>query len=455
MQRLPVRQLFKTALIFAATGVLLACSGSSDNTTADVDSADSANADNQQDSQQVVGSINPDSLPNNSPVNLSVNPTDENNIQSGNADNQLTEILRLPAGGHVSNPEFQWPATENADSYRLVIEDHRGDQIAEHFTALQAGCLDTADACRFTPSVQIHDSILVWRIEAFDSTGERLETNEDVSFNTLRSLSAQPYTSLDTIGAPPNPGHGFPTIEYDNFIALNNDWNAPAANSDDWQQTVSVNRLQNGNAQVVFEYDWLTRSVVDELQVKSYPQVLYGNKLGAHVSGGPDEIGLPATVSELDEFKIEYSYQETGQAERNVAFESFFHTSCEIGGPNFEVDIREYEMMVWIANPQIRTPGSIRAESGVMIDNQLWDVWIKPQQDDKYIAFTAVNEVTSGTLNWNRFVEWTSDWSAANETVYGIKAIDQNWCMAAIEFGVETWWGAARLQLDKLEITRQ
>ena len=159
MQRLPVRQLFKTALIFAATGVLLACSGSSDNTTADVDSADSANADNQQDSQQVVGSINPDSLPNNSPVNLSVNPTDENNIQSGNADNQLTEILRLPAGGHVSNPEFQWPATENADSYRLVIEDHRGDQITEHFTALQAGCLDATDTCGFTPSVQIHDSL--------------------------------------------------------------------------------------------------------------------------------------------------------------------------------------------------------------------------------------------------------------------------------------------------------
>ena len=446
MQRLPVRQFFKIALIFSATGALLAC-GSSGNLTADADSPEPANPDNQQDNQQVAGNINPDNLPDNT--------TDENNNQSGNTDNQTAELLRLPAGGHVSNPEFQWPATENAGSYRLVIEDHRGDQITEHFTALQAGCLEATDTCGFTPSVQIHDSILVWRTEAFDVTGEWLETSEDVSFNTLRSLSAQPYTSFDTIGAPPNPGHGFPTIEYDQFIALNNDWNAPAANSDDWQQTVSVNRLQNGGAQVVFEYDWLTQNVVDEFQVKSYPQVLYGNKLGAHVSGEPDEIGLPATVSELDEFKIEYSYQETGQAERNVAFESFFHTSCEITGPNFEVDNREYEMMVWIANPQIRTPGSIRAESSVMIDNQLWDVWIKPQQDDKYIAFTAVNEVTSGTLNWNRFVEWTSSWSAANEPVYGIKALDQSWCMAAIEFGVETWWGAARLQLDKLEITRQ
>jgi len=90
-----------------------------------------------------------------------------------------------------------------------------------------------------------------------------------------------------------------------------------------------------------------------------------------------------------------------------------------------------------------------------MIDNQLWDVWIKPLQDESYIAFTALNEVTSGTLNWKRFVDWTVEWSAANQLVYDVDALDTNWCMAAIEFGVETWWGASRLQLDELKITRQ
>lgn len=366
-----------------------------------------------------------------------------------------SSVQRLPSGGHVSDPEFQWPATAGASSYRLIILDDRGDRISEQLTAQQASCLDTTVMCRFKPSVQIHDSILKWRTQAFDANGEWIETSEDVSFSTLRSLTAQPYTALDNIGAPPNPGHGFPTIEFDQFVVLNNDWNARAVNSDSWQQTVAVDRLQNGNAQIVFEYDWLTQSDGDEFAVKSYPQVVYGNKLGAHVSGTPEELGLPARVADLDDFRIDYRFTETGNAERNLAFESFFHTDCDIGGPNFDVDDREYEMMVWIANPSIRTPGSTKAESGVMIDDQLWDVWIKPLQDKSYLAFTAVNEANTGTLNWKRFVDWTVDWSAVNQQRYDIKALDTNWCMAAIEFGVETWWGAAKLQLDELKITRQ
>ena len=377
------------------------------------------------------------------------------NEQIDNEADALVSPVRLPSGGHLSNPEFQWPATEGAGSYRLVIEDHRGDHISQQLTSQQAGCLDTTVTCRFTPSVQIHDSILVWRTESFDASGDLIETSEDVSFNTLRSLTAQPFTSLDNVNAPPNPGHGFPTIEFDQFVVLNNDWNARAVDSDEWLQTVGVDRLPDGNAQIVFEYDWLTQNDGDEFAVKSYPQVVYGNKLGAHVSGTPEELGVPVTVANMGEFKIDYRYTETGNAERNLAFESFFHTDCDIGGPNFVVDDREYEMMVWIANPDIRTPGSTKAESGVMIDNQLWDVWIKPLQDESYIAFTALNEVTSGTLNWKRFVDWTVEWSAANQLVYDVDALDTNWCMAAIEFGVETWWGASRLQLDELKITRQ
>ncbi len=373
----------------------------------------------------------------------------------GNPLTTADEIQRLPSGGHLADPEFQWAAVEGSSSYRLIIEDHRGDRISQQLSAQQAGCLDTTVACKFKPSIQIHDSILKWRLQSFDAAGQWIETSDDVAYNTLRSLSAQPYTSLDTIDAPPNPGQGFPTIEFDQFLVLNNDWNANAVNSDAWQQTVAVDRLANGSASIVFEYDWLTRTDGDEFAVKSYPQVVYGSKLGAHVSGSAEELGLPATVADLDEFKIDYRYTETGEAERNLAFESFFHTDCNIGGPNFEVDNREYEMMVWIANPDIRTPGSTKAESGVMIDNRLWDVWIKPQQDASYIAFTAINETTQGTLNWKRFVDWTVNWSAANQPVYGVKALNTDWCMAAIELGVETWWGAARLQLHELKITRQ
>jgi len=110
-------------------------------------------------------------------------------------------------------------------------------------------------------------------------------------------------------------------------------------------------------------------------------------------------------------------------------------------------------MMVWVANPRIRTPGSTLAESSVIIDNQPWDVWIKPTQDDTYIAFKAINESMQGTLNWNRFIDWTVEWSATNS--YGIKTLNTGWCMSAIELGVETWWGKGKLQIDELNITRQ
>ena len=440
---LPVR------LLLAVTGIstVVACGGS---TTTDPVPQPGSQLSVEENSQgDDSGQSNVPTADNNSGAG------DESNIEPTGNGGTLISTERLPSGGHHSNPEFQWPAVAGASRYRLVIEDDRGDQISEQLTPAQAGCLDTTVACRFTPSVQIHDSILVWRTESFDASDNWIATSEDVSFNTLRSLTAQPFTALDNVNAPPNPGHGFPTIEFDQFVVLNNDWNAQAVNSDAWLQTVAVDRLPDGNAQIVFEYDWLTQSDGDEFAVKSYPQVVYGNKLGAHVSGTPEELGVPATVTELGEYRIDYQYTETGSAERNLAFESFFHTDCDIGGPNFVVDDREYEMMVWIANPDIRTPGSVKAEAGVMIDNQLWDVWIKPQQDKSYIAFTALNEASTGTLNWKRFVDWTVDWSATNSTVYDVDALDTGWCMAAIEFGVETWWGASRLQLDELTITRQ
>ena len=438
--------LFKWTLTAVSIAVLSACGGSDNPTSSDAQTPSEADGAN---NLQVNGDPNQSNGQSNGQSNDSgsENPVTENP--------QSLTIQRLPSGGHVSNPEFQWPPVAGASSYRLVIEDDRGDRISEQFTAQQAGCLDVTTACLFTPSVQIRDSILKWRTEAFDASGAWMETSDNVDFNTLRSLSAQPYTDFDTIGAPPNPGHGFPTLTFDQFVVLNNDWNAAAMFNDNWSQSVSIDRLSNGNAQIILEYDWLTQADGDEFSVKSYPQVVYGNKLGAHVSGTPEELGLPETVANLDEFRIDYQYTETGSAERNLAFESFFHTDCDIGGPNFDVDDREFEMMVWIANPDIRTPGSTRAVTGVMIDNQLWDVWIKPEQDDEYLAFTAVNETNNGTLNWNRFVDWTVEWTAANQSVYGIKVLEPNLCMSAIEFGVETFWGAARLQLDELEITRQ
>ena len=358
-----------------------------------------------------------------------------------------------PIDGHHSDPLFRWGAFTQADQYRLLVTDHREDSFSEYVSATDAGCASAGEVCEFGPEIQMHDSILRWQVQAF-ADGVQIGATNETAFNTLRSLAVQPYTDLDTIGAPPNPGLGWPTLAFDRYVVLNNDWNAAAVNSDAWQQSVSVDRLPDGDFVVGWQYDWLSAQSGDELAVKSYPQIVYGSKLGAHVSGTAEELGMPVRVSGMDQFDIRYAYTETGAAERNLAFESFFHSDCIITGPNFDVDNRTFEMMVWIASPAIRTPGNLRAASGVLIDDQLWDIWIKPAQDDSYIAYTAQNELTSATLDWNAFVEHTRQWTAANADALGVTALDANWCIAAIEFGTETWWGSGTLALDEFSVVR-
>ena len=129
--------------------------------------------------------------------NSSIEITDNNQPDNNQPENSIdTVITRLPAGGNISDPEFTFAAVAGASSYRLVIEDDRNDSIAEQFSAQLANCLNVNDACVFKPSVQIHDSVLNWRVESFDSAGEFIQSTERLNFNTLRSLTAQPYTCL-------------------------------------------------------------------------------------------------------------------------------------------------------------------------------------------------------------------------------------------------------------------
>jgi len=257
---------------------------------------------------------------------------------------------------------------------------------------------------------------------------------------------------------------GWAAVAYDKFIVLNNAWNADAMADDSWTQVINVTENADGTVTPEWTYDWLgqfdTAREFGEFEVKAYPEVLYGPKLGTHVSGTKEETGLPAQVASLPEFVVNYDFSETldEDAERNVALESFFHPSDDIRGPcDFDengnsTDNRVYEMMIWVNNPTIRTPGDL-ALTGVMIDNQLWNVYIKPNSDKHYIAFTAQTPTTSGTLNWKRFVDWTADWSAANSEALQIDILEPDYYMGAIEIGTEMWWGAGSFTLNKFEVS--
>ena len=343
-----------------------------------------------------------------------------------------------------ATPKFQWNAVDGADRYQLVLTEAEGNEIT--FNASTDAC--AGSSCSTTPTAAFHHNSINWRIDAL-SGNEVLQSAASGSYDTPRSFTLTPETSNPSVCSI------WPSVSYDDVIVLNNIWNARAVNSTEWTQSIGATESDTGGPVASWSYDWLTETDGERSAVKAYPEIIYGNKLGTHESAPKSVTGLPESVTTLPEFNIEFAYTETfdGEVERNVALESFFHDSCNITGPCDLEDNRAYEMMVWVANPESNRPGDL-AVTGVTIDNRLWDVYIKPRSDKKYIAFTAQTPFDEGTLHWNSFVEWTMQWTAENAEALQINALTPDLCMAAIEMGTELWWGKGTFTLDKFNVVK-
>jgi len=170
-------------------------------------------------------------------------------------------------------------------------------------------------------------------------------------------------------------------IPYGNYRLQNNVWNSAGVFSNNWTQCITLSGSAS-NPVASWDYNWLGRTQGNEFAVKSYPQIYYGRKTRFNQSASVAETGLPASVNNLPRFTIDFAYSETGNAERNVAFESFFHTSCEAEEHN-----KQFEMMVWVGVPAIRTPGPIVASA--RIDGRDWDIHVNPSLGWGYVAFVA------------------------------------------------------------------
>ena len=346
----------------------------------------------------------------------------------------------------------------NAEQYKIVVKDAGGSGYARSVDPVTANCQTGEGTCSATTALAYYDNNLSWYVESTVS-GAPGPVSDTYNITTPLSENMQPILS-NTI----ENCEAWAAVAYDKYVVLNNAWNAKIMSRDDWSQVINVTENANGTVTPAWSYDWKgqfdTNVDFGEFQVRAYPEVLYGPKLGTHVSGTKEETGLPELVSNLPEFVVRYDYSETfgEEAERNVALESFFHDSSDIRGPcDFDengnkIDNRVYEMMIWVNNPTIRTPGD-RTLTGVMIDNQLWDVYTKPVGTAPYIAFTAQNPSTSGTLNWKRFVDWTVQWTAENAAALNIAQLKPEFHMGAIEIGTEMWWGSGTFTLNEFEVS--
>lgn len=232
-------------------------------------------------------------------------------------------------------------------------------------------------------------------------------------------------------------------IPYGDFRLQNNVWNESAVFTDNWSQCITLSGTRSQPV-ASWDYNWLGRTEGNEFSVKSYPQVYYGRKTSFNQSGSVAETGLPAPLNNIPRYTIDFAYSETGNAERNVAFESFFHYSREAEDNN-----KQFELMVWVGKPEIRTPGPIVTTA--RIDGRDWDVHLNPALGWGYVAFVAQTPFTSGRLDWSAFIEWTRNTGPA----FGVPAIVNNTWMGAIELGTETFWGTGTFSIDRLNITRR
>jgi hypothetical protein len=366
----------------------------------------------------------------------------ETTTPDDNPDNTINVVSGLL---DTAQPQFEWPAVANAEQYKIVVQDADGNGYARTLDPLTANCQTGEGICSASTNMAYYDNDLSWYVES-TVDGAAGPTSDSIAITTPLSPDLMPIKSNTS------DCEAWASVAYDKYVVLNNSWNSDSMTDQSWTQLINVTENANGSITPSWSYDWLDQFDGDEIEVKAYPEVLYGPKLGTHVSGTKEETGLPERVADLPEFVVTYDYSETGNAERNVALESFFHDSEDIRGPCDEVDNRVYEMMIWVNNPSIRTPGQL-ALTGVMVDNQLWNVYIKPNSNKHYIAFTAQNPTTSGTLNWNRFVEWTANWTAENATERQIDVLQPDFYMGAIEMGTEMWWGEGTFTINEFNVT--
>jgi len=260
-----------------------------------------------------------------------------------------------------------------------------------------------------------------------------------------------------------------PGLTYGDFLLSNNAWNGQTSTWD-WEQCIALTEAADDSILPSWSFDSGYEDALQpeffEWEVKTYPEIIYDYKSNDEISAPCSRTGLTAKVSDLPTYSIDFSYRTpltdnrvgdlgdennnpstvTG-GDRDVAIESFFHTSCDIQrGVSGNMEL---ELMVWLESGAKRLPsGQPPTAQFTTTAGQTYDVYTK---DDNYVAYLTQNPTRTGTLNFSEFINDAT----ANAATYGVKTLQNDWCMANIIFGSEIWWGEGSVNLDRYQITSQ
>lgn len=217
------------------------------------------------------------------------------------------------------------------------------------------------------------------------------------------------------------------------FQAQNNTWGKGSLKG--WTQCIGMNANPDGSLAARWSWDWPKEGT----GVKSYPEIVYGQK-----PGGPStDPALPLRLNEVASARVDYSVDSSNKGKNNLAFDLWL---TDTDNPTtFGVPPITHEVMIWVDGWDKMAPGGSWVEK-VEIDGRPYMVFVANGWGDgwRYVAF-----VSTETLYGEQSFEIASflNYMVENDLASGEEYL------ASIEFGNEVVDGTGDTILSRYEIS--
>ena len=221
------------------------------------------------------------------------------------------------------------------------------------------------------------------------------------------------------------------TLIDSDLVYQNNVWGK--GNIADYEQCLLTRSLDGA-----IEYGWRWRWPKGNGQVKSYPEVIYGQKPWDSESSTS---ALPAPIEAIRELSIAYAVELSAEGTYNLAYDIWV-TSTDSPTP----DTITHEVMIWMDRTFESQPRRFHAGE-VVVDDIAYDLYLRPAfhagSGAGYIAFVSQEPRLSGVVDVVAFLSYLVDHNHIPADHY----------VAAVELGNEIIEGTGELWLQRYQVT--
>ena len=221
------------------------------------------------------------------------------------------------------------------------------------------------------------------------------------------------------------------TLADSGLVYQNNVWGK--GDIADYEQCLLTRRRDGAT-----EYGWRWRWPRGNGQVKSYPEVIYGQKPWDAESSTSV---LPARIEAIGELSIAYAVEQSAQGTYNLAYDIWV-TSTNPPTP----DTITHEVMIWMDRTFESQPRRFHAGE-VVVDGIAYDLYLRPAfhagSGADYIAFVSREPRLSGVVDVMAFLGYLVEHDHVPADHY----------VAAVELGNEVIEGTGELWLRRYQVT--